>query len=334
MTCIDVIGAGIVGCWQALMLNRQGYQVTLWDPAGLPSKAAASRLAGAMLPPHIEGEAGHELILELGLESLQLWQALYPHTVTKGSLVVAAPRDLSELRRFAEVTTGHKAVDAREIAELEPALAERFPRGLFYPLEAHVSTPDALRTLARHLIEQGVIFKENTLFPKDSKADFVIDCRGMAAKPDLQTLRGVRGERIVFSCPGVELRRPVRLLHPRIAFYIVGWGDGLFMAGATAIESEDAGLPTLRSALELMGAAYALSPEFGEARIVDIAAGVRPAFPDNIPKVILRGKRHILVNGLYRNGFLLAPILARSVVDYIETGFHRQGVIFEDHGEW
>ena len=115
------------------------------------------------------------------------------------------------------------------------------------------------------------------------------------------------------------MARPVRLLHPRHPLYVVPWGDGLFMVGATVIESEDAGPVSVRSALELLGSAYALHPAFGEAEIVDMGAGVRPSFPDNVPKIVARG-RTLHVNGLYRHGFLLAPALAELAAGYLETG--------------
>ena len=86
------------------------------------------------------------------------------------------------------------------------------------------------------------------------------------------------------------------------------WGDGVYLIGATEIESEETGPITLRSALDLLSAAYALDPAFAEAEIVLQGAGARPAFPDNRPRIILRG-RYIYVNGLYRHGFLLAPVL-------------------------
>ena len=54
-----------------------------------------------------------------------------------------------------------------------------------------------------------------------------------------------------------RLRRPVRLLHPRFPIYVVPWSGNRFMVGATQIESEADGPVTLRSALELLGAAYA-----------------------------------------------------------------------------
>ena len=55
-------------------------------------------------------------------------------------------------------------------------------------------------------------------------------------------------------------------------------GEGIYMIGATMLETEDAGAVTVRSALELLSAAYALHPAFGEARIVEMSAQVRPAF--------------------------------------------------------
>ena len=69
-------------------------------------------------------------------------------------------------------------------------------------------------------------------------------------------------------------------------------------------------------ALELLSAAYAVHPAFGEARIVEFGAGLRPAFPDNLPRVTVDNTR-ISVNGLYRHGFLLAPALAEVTVAHV-----------------
>jgi glycine oxidase len=117
----------------------------------------------------------------------------------------------------------------------------------------------------------------------------------------------------------INLARPLRLLHPRFPLYVVPWGDGLYMIGATVIESEETGPITLRSALDLLSAAYAVDPAFAEAEIVRQGAGARPAFPDNRPRIIV-AKSYIYVNGLYRHGFLLAPALAELVAAYVETG--------------
>ena len=119
--------------------------------------------------------------------------------------------------------------------------------------------------------------------------------------------------------PEVELVRPVRLLHPRHPLYVVPWSGGRFLVGATMIESEDTGPVTVRSALELLGAAYSVHPAFAEARILEFGSGLRPAFPDNLPRISVDQDK-IAVNGLYRHGFLLAPALAELTLHYVERG--------------
>ena len=113
----------------------------------------------------------------------------------------------------------------------------------------------------------------------------MIDCRGLAARDAQPELRGVKGEMIIVETSEVELARPVRLIHPRWPLYVIPRGDGRFMLGATSIEAEDTGV-SVRSALELLGAAYAVHPAFAEARIVEFGSGLRPAFPDNLPRII------------------------------------------------
>ena len=85
------------------------------------------------------------------------------------------------------------------------------------------------------------------------------------------------------------------------------------------IESEDRGRVTARSLVELLNAAYALHPAFAEAEIVELGCDARPAFPDNLPRVRRQGER-VLVNGLYRHGFLLAPALARRAAAVLLDG--------------
>jgi glycine oxidase len=61
-------------------------------------------------------------------------------------------------------------------------------------------------------------------------------------------------------------------------------------------------------------------------------AGVRPAFPDNRPRIIV-SPRYIYVNGLYRHGFLLAPALAELVANYLDDGTRGEEEIFADTRE-
>ncbi|MFM9851051.1 MAG: FAD-dependent oxidoreductase [Hyphomicrobiaceae bacterium] len=320
---IIVVGGGIFGLWQTFELARRGRAVALHETLPEAATGASSRIAGAMLAPYCESEAAEPIIQALGLRGLDLWKAAYPGVVARGSLVVAAPRDQSELTRFARLTDGHQLIDAGRIANLESNLADRFPRGLFYPGEAHVVPRAALAWLVAQARRLGADLRFEASIPDPASfaaaGHLVIDCRGFAARPDLADLRGVRGEMAVVRAPDVGLTRPIRLLHPRFPLYVVPWGDDLYMVGATVIEREDAGPVTVRSALDLLGTAYAVHPAFGEAEIVELNAGVRPSLPDNVPKIVVRG-RHIYVTGAYRHGYLLAPVLADLTADFIETG--------------
>lgn len=316
---ITVVGAGVLGLWQAITLARAGHRIRLIELSspGNPFAATASRYAGAMVAPDTEAEAAPVLVRDLGREALAIWTGTVPMMI-RGSLVVAPPREPGELKRFARLTERHRMLDARELEAIEPDLAGRFDAALHFPGEAHLAVDKALAALLDAARAAGVEVMLGTdgtsALTPDASRDWTIDCRGRAAAADLPDLRGVRGERVLVRAPDVTLGRPVRLLHPRVPLYVVPWPDHVFMIGATVIESDDDGPMTVRSALELLNAAYALHPGFAEAAIVETGAGVRPALPDNVPRAMVEGQRRVIrVNGAYRHGFLLSPILARSV---------------------
>jgi len=239
-----------------------------------------------------------------------------------------------ELARFAQRTERFERLDAEGIARLEPDLAGRFSTALLFASEAHLDPRAALRFLAARLTELGGHIRFGTdgeeALPKNRP---VIDCTGFSACEALENLRGVRGEMLILHSDELTLNRPVRVLHPRIPVYVVPRGGGVFMVGATMIESDDARQITARSALDLLSAAYALHPAFAEAEILEMGAQVRPAFPDNLPRILRRGNR-LYVNGLYRHGFLLAPALACMAAEILLNNRHYPEVMDEDSREW
>ncbi|MFZ0498150.1 MAG: FAD-dependent oxidoreductase, partial [Steroidobacteraceae bacterium] len=293
--------------------------------------------AGGMLAPWCERESAEPLVAALGVESLPWWAAKFPGTVLRGSLVVAHGRDAGELRQFARRTERYQWLETEGIAALEPDLAGRFSQALYFPEEGHLDPRAALTALAARLAALGAPIRfradaqacrEKTLAAQ-AAGGTVIDCRGLEARDELPDLRGVKGEMLVVKLPDVSLSRPVRVLHPRVPVYIVPRGDGHYMIGATMIESDQPTRITVRSMLELLGAAYALHPAFGEAEIVEIGTGVRPAFPDNLPRVQRIGGT-VYVNGLYRHGFLLAPALARQAAECVLAAADSSEVMHAD----
>jgi glycine oxidase len=301
-----VVGAGVAGLTTALTLAERGATVSLVERSH-ELGGNASWLAGGMLAPFCEGESAPPSVVELGLRAIDWWDARVPGVVRAGTLVVAPPRDVSEIERFAARTSGHERVAEARIAALEPDLAGRFRKGLIFAGEGHLDPRVAMRVLLRALRRHGVEMR----FGADGEAlgreaEVIIDCRGFAARAELPDLRGVRGEMIRVRTREIVFTRTVRLLHPRMPLYVVPRADGEFMIGATMIESADKGPVSVRSAIELMNAAYALHPAFGEAEILEMSAGVRPAYPDNEPRIIEKDGR-IYLNGFYRHGFLLSP---------------------------
>ncbi len=310
---VTVIGAGVAGLVTALTLAERGAKVVLVERFGELGHNA-SWLAGGMLAPFCEGESAPSRVVEAGKSAIDWWAARVLGVSRTGTLVVAPPRDSSEIERFAARASGHERADEMRIAELEPDLAGRFRRGLFFESEGHLDPRAAMRALLEALQGRGAELR----FGEDGErlvcTNAVVDCRGFAARSALSELRGVRGEMIRVRTPEINLKRCVRLLHPRIPLYVVPRENGEYMIGATMIESAEKGAVSVRSAIELMSAAYALHPAFGEAEILELSADVRPAFADNEPRVVECDGR-IFVNGLYRHGFLLAPALAARVAE-------------------
>lgn len=326
MSRIRILGAGVAGLAVAAELSARGARVELCDPNGPPGAHGCSWWAGGMLAPWCEFENAEEPVLRLGQRAIDWWDR-FTAVTRSGTLVVANRRDLPDIKRFSRRTEGFRSVDQAELQTLEPDLAG-FAQGLLFDGEAHLAPRQALADLHAHLLRSGVTFHTA---PPPTAADVTVDCRGFAARDHLADLRGVKGEMLILRSPDVTLHRPVRLLHPRLPLYIVPRGGGIYMLGATMIESADRGRITARSMLELLSAAYALNPAFGEAEVLEIGVDVRPAFPDNLPRVRRRGST-VYANGLYRHGFLLAPALAEAVADLVLAN-KKTELVDEDHPE-
>ncbi|ALS59407.1 FAD-dependent oxidoreductase [Pandoraea norimbergensis] len=325
---VAVLGGGLSGRLVAWQLIRTGARVALYERGDADGSSAAGWVAAAMLAPLAEAAVAEPSIVEMGAVGLERWPGLIdglPEHVffqRNGTLVVWHQPDRAEAVMFDRRMRANAPPEllrggverlggqgAKSLADVEPALAGRFQEGWLLPNEGQLDNRQLLRALAAGLAKAGADLHWNTEITEGDYPDagLVIDCRGLGARAALTQLRGVRGEVVRIHAPGIGLRRPVRLLHPRYPIYIAPKENDLYVIGATELESEDMSPMTVRSALELLSAAHSLNPAFGEARIVELNVNCRPALPDHLPRVQWDGARLLRVNGLYRHGYLLAP---------------------------
>jgi glycine oxidase len=316
--------------------------VSLFDARVRGDLATASMTAAAMLSPMAELAVSDDTVFALGQRSMQLWpqwinelaaEGLPVYFRREGTLVVAHAPDQSSLAHFTGLLQ-HKLpeaaraqvhmLDAAALARAEPALAGRFGKGLLLEGEGQLANDQWMAALAVEIDRLGGTWLEGCSVDavagdhiecggQTYGVDVAVDARGVGAKGAWPQLRGVRGEVLTVECDGVSLQRPVRLMHPRYQLYVAPRPNHQFVVGATELESEDTGPVTLRSTLELGSALHSLHPAFGEARVLRLAAALRPALDDHRPTVQRRdGVWHI--NGLYRHGYLCAPALVENLV--------------------
>ena len=341
---VAVLGAGLMGRLLALHFAQAGCRVEVHEAGSPQAEGAAARVAAAMLAPLAESAVAPAPLVRMGHHALARWPELIAPLAEpvffqrEGTLVLWHRQDATEAMRLARILQGTceavpelpalQGIDGPAIAALEPALGTRFAKGLFLPQEGQLDNRALLASLLASLqAQRGVALHWNSpRAPEDfrpgspGQPDWVIDCRGLGAKPQWQALRGVRGEVIRVHAPEVKLTRPMRLVHPRYPLYIAPKPGDVYVIGATEIESEDMSPASVRSTLELLSAAYAVHSGFAEARILEIATQCRPTLPDNLPDVRLLQPRVLQVNGLYRHGFMIAPAVLDIVLELLAQG--------------
>ena len=307
---------------------------------------AAGFTAAGMLSPLAELDNAEPGEAALGWRSVELWRDIAatlpqaPYFRAEGSLMLAHRTDLGAAQRVLErlraatatpewqrlsPPEGAQALDLPTLRTLEPAIQGPALAWLL-PGEAQVDTVAMMAAL--HDDAPGVDWhwrapvlaaraggQGGVLQMGDGRLlafDRVIDVRGVGAKPELP-VRGVRGEVAWLHCPGHGLTRPTRLLHPRHRVYLVPRPGDKVIVGASEIESEDRSPASLRTVVELLAAAHSVVPALAEARILRLDVNLRPALPDNNPRIDHEGAL-LRINGLFRHGWLLAPALVEKAL--------------------
>jgi glycine oxidase len=303
--------------------------------------------AAAMLAPFSETAFADPMLFSLSKDSVSRWDRWLKEIAKdsgqhialnrRGSIVTAHPADESDFCQFksylrAKINTVEpltwQVLDEEAIADIEPGL-KHFQRAVYLPGEACMDNRALLSALRLAIQSCGGSWYWNApvrsvrsgkiIFDKSQEHfDLACDCRGVGAIGEYRGLRAVCGEIIRVRSLEVKLSRPVRILHPRYALYVVPHPDQIYAVGATEIESDRNGPITVRSCLELLSALFAVHPAFAEAEILESTSASRPAFVDNLPGKFFQN-RLLRLNGFYRHGYLLAPRMVETAIRDLEN---------------
>lgn len=335
---IGIAGAGIMGRLLAYAFRAEGCDVTVF--AGSPKLGvnSCSEAAAGMLLPVSELQQADYSIYMMGKVGITQWpeiiQDIDPAIYFRqlGSLVLAHPRDKSDLQHFVALiqskfskqheSTTYNPVHRADLHALEPELT-RFDDGYFIAEEGQIDNQTLLSSLKTYLITHGVKWlNEDYHFASGGeKFDLTLDCRGLGAKTELQQLYAVRGECVWLHAPNVLLNRPIRLMHPRYPLYVVPRPNNVYIVGASEIVADDHSPISVRTLLELLTAVYSIHPGFSEARVIKSITQCRPTFPTHLPQIKHRDGV-LFINGLYRHGFLIAPAIMMEVLNWFNHGLN------------
>lgn len=350
-----IVGGGVIGLCCAWRAAQRGARVAVVERSQPP--AGATRVAAGMLAPVGELAFGEPELLKLTLAASQLYpdfvaelegaSGIATGYCRDGALHVALDRDeAAELRRVHELqrslSLGAEWLPPRRCRELEPGLTPSFNGGVHAPDEASVDP----RALTEALL---------AALGAEEKADLLTGTRVEAALRDGERIAGVRtdsGEELraatVVLAAGAwsgqaewlpeAARPPVRPVKGQILelrsrdgsppcqrivaserVYLVPRPDGRLVVGATVEEQGFDTAVTAGGVHELLREAYRLLPDVAEMELVEVAAGLRPGTPDNLPLVGPSGVEGLLwATGHYRNGILLAPLSADTLIEELE----------------
>jgi glycine oxidase len=283
-----------------------------------------------------------------------------------GAIMVSHEQDKGDYQRVVRHLGNNypehtlQPLNRAELLALEPEIGRSFNQGLYLPQEGQLDNRRLLVALRKQLEKEAqelvtgnslnwlsdclvtdidvaenstnISYQQNNI-NHSQQFDLVIDCRGTGATPKrsnstcvpMTDLRAVRGEIFQLFAPDVNITRPIRLMHPRYQLYIAPKQQGFYVVGATEIESDDDSAMTVRSAMELLSAAYSVHPGFAEANIRQHVSQCRPAFSDNQPKISVQDAL-IQVNGLFRHGFLIAPVVLEQTLAVIANRINNTAV--------
>jgi glycine oxidase len=312
---VTVAGAGALGLCSALALADAGCAVTLCDPL---DRGHASAVAAGMLAPVFEAvlEPETAAAFDILLAARDLWPALEARAGVAldraGAMAVGDEAWLGEIHA-ALVRLGVHGIDLprRTARALAPGLSEQLDRALLVREDWRLEPRPALAALRKACDKAGVGWRQAAV-EDVGEADWLVVATGAAQgleplAPELAVLTPIKGQILRYMDirgAGVSVRGP--------GVYAAPASDGLAVGATMEAGVRDA-RPDAKAVQPLLRAAAGLFPALEQATF-GLAAGVRAATPDGLPLAgFSDAPKVILATGARRNGWLLAPLVARVV---------------------
>jgi len=346
---VVVVGAGIIGLASAFVLARDGFAVTLVDPA---PGAGATFAAAGMLAPGAEYLAGEEENYALQRTAVASWRSLSAsvaevtgnhialHEV--GTLVVGWDQGdrlaLAQAHQVALAAGINVSVVRRDDQpDSFRHLNERIASGLYYDGEAWIDPDEAVAALRQAIEMLGGVFMAAEVHDSSEspssvhlstsagslEAGAVLFTTGAATPPVSATLthavRPIRG--LTVRCDGVD-RFGLPMVRAGVRgrpFYLVGREQAHCVIGATAQEagSDNVEIGEMR---RLLSDALDVIPALEVASWTQTRVGHRPVSPSGVPFFEHHpGSRWAWSSGHYRHGVTLAPLAAGWARDFARS---------------
>lgn len=326
MVDVAVMGAGVLGLACAWELARRGARVAVIE-AERPGAGASGGLVGALAPHAPEGWTPAKA---LQLEALLAAEGFWAHVAAAGGVDPGYAR-VGRLQPLPDAAAVERAQARAEAARVlwgghadwrvvraDEATGWRLPGdwAVWDTLTARIAPRRALAALVAALAARGVAVTSGTEPPSAAATVWATGTAGLAAaglggpeKGQAALLALARREAPVVTAPGL---------------YIVPHADGTLAVGSTS-ERAFATLAPDDRLDAVLARARALLPELEGAPVIERWAGLRPRAATRQPVVGPWPGRpgHWLLNGAFKTGFAMAPLLAGLLADRLLTGADR-----------
>lgn len=310
-----IIGGGVIGLTTAYYLARGGVSVSVLDKGDLGQEAS---WAGAGILTGGNPKRAHSPVGKLRALSISLFPELSADLRERtgidngyrrcGGLELRRSSDALERQRIDNLIREERGeglhcevLDARQLREFEPALADTLPGAVYFPEMAQVRNPRHLKALIAACSKLGVRLRPGCpvhgFERAGTKITAVRTAEGTVSAGRFLIAAGSWSDMLLELLGSSVGIRPVRgqiaLLHAgpppfgRVLMagsqYLVPRPDGRILVGST---EEDAGFDkrtTAAAVHDLLGLAQSLVPGLAGAHLERCWAGLRPGSPDGRP---------------------------------------------------